>query len=141
MINEANIAHLKIGQSVSITFDAFGTSKKFTGIIAHIDPSADTNGGVVNYKIKVSIDGKDGTIRPGMNANIDVLAGEMKGVLSIPYAAVTKKDGKSFVNVLTDEKKKKYTEREIQTGFVGDNNLVEITSGLSANEKIALIKE
>lgn len=139
LINESNIANLKIGQSVSITFDAFGTDKKFEGVIAHVDPSAETSDGVVNYKIKVSISGQDDTIRPGMNANIDVLSGEAKNVLTIPFAAVTKKDGKSFVNVITDEKKKKYMEREVQTGFLGDNNLVEIISGLNQGEKIALI--
>ncbi len=140
LINEASIANLKLGQTVSITFDAFGSEKKFSGAIAHIDPSADANNGVVNYKIKVSIDGSDGTIRPGMNANIDVSAGGISHALTIPAVAVTKKDGKSFVNVVTDEKKKKYTEREVQTGFVGDNNLVEITGGLAVDEKVALIK-
>ena len=138
LINEANIAYLKIGQSVDITFDAFGNNKKFTGTIAHIDPSAETNDGVVNYKIKVSIAEKDETIRPGMNANIDVLAGEAKNILAIPNIAVMEKEGKSFVNVVLDEKKKKYEKREVQTGFVGDNNLIEIVSGLKQDEKIAL---
>src|SRR3989338_2207263 len=138
LINEANIALLKEGQTVSITFDAFGGDKKFTGSIAHIDPSAETNDGVVNYKIKVSIDGKDGTIRPGMNANIDVWAGGVSNVLAIPNIAVTQKDGKFFVKVVTDEKKKKYEEREVRTGFVGDSNLVKIISGLVQGEKIAL---
>jgi multidrug resistance efflux pump len=43
MINEANIAYLKIGQNVDLTFDAFGSDKKFTGLIMHIDPSAECN--------------------------------------------------------------------------------------------------
>lgn len=141
LINEANIALLKEDQTVGITFDAFGSDKKFTGSIVHIDPSAETNDGVVNYKIKVSIDGKDGTIRPGMNANIDVWAGGVSNVLAIPNIAVAQKDGKSFVKVVTDEKKKKYEEREVRTGFVGDSNLVEIISGLSQGEKIALVKD
>jgi HlyD family secretion protein len=141
LINEANIAYLKVGQSVAITFDAFGGDQKFTGTIAQIDPSADANDGVVNYKIKVSLSENNIIIRPGMNANIDVLAGGAKGVLAIPNAAVMKKEGKSFVNVVTDENKKKYAEREVQTGFVGDNNLVEIVSGLKEGEKIALLKD
>lgn len=141
LINEANIAYLKIGQTVDITFDAFGNDKKFTGAIAHIDPSAETNNGVVNYKIKVSLNEKDVTVRPGMNANIDILAGQISNVLAIPYIAVNKKDGKSFVDVVIDEKKKKYEEREVQTGFLGDNNLVEITGGLKVDDKVALKKD
>lgn len=140
LINESNIAYLKLNQPVDITFDAFGSNKKFTGSIIHIDPSSEANDGVVNYKIKVALLGKDETIRPGMNANINVLAGEVKGVLAIANVAVIKKDGKSFVNVITDEKKKKYETREVTTGFLADNNLVEIISGLKAGDKIAFVQ-
>jgi len=140
LINEANIAYLQNGQSVNITFDAFGRERKFSGAIAHIDPSADANNGVVNYKIKVSLVEKDATIRPGMNANIDVLAGGVKNVLAIPNIFVVKKDNKSFVNVVTNEKNKSYISKEIKTGFLGDNNLIEIVSGLVMDEKVALIK-
>jgi RND family efflux transporter MFP subunit len=137
LINEANIAYLKVGQPVSITFDAFGGDKKFTGTIAQVDPSAETSDGVVNYKIKVSLAGKDATIRPGMNANIDVSAGGATNVLAISNVLIIKKDGKTFVNVITDEKKKKYKEVEVKTGFVGDSNLVEIVSGLKEGDKVA----
>ncbi len=141
LINEANIAHLKNGQTVAITFDAFGNDKKFNGVISHIDPSAETNDGVVNYKIKVTLSEKSDIIRPGMNANIDVLAGEVVHTLSIPNAAVTQKGGKYFVKIIIDEKNKKYEEREVQTGFIGDNNLVEIISGLKEGDKVALLLE
>jgi macrolide-specific efflux system membrane fusion protein len=137
LINEANIAYLKVGQPVSITFDAFGGDKKFTGTIAQVDPSAETSDGVVNYKIKVSLSSKDATIRPGMNANIDVSAGGATNVLAIPNVLIIKKDGKTFVNVITDEKKKKYKEVEVKTGFIGDSNLVEIVSGLKEGDKVA----
>lgn len=140
LINESNIVSLKLGQPVDITFDAFGPEKLFTGTVAQIDPSAETSDGVVNYKIKVAMDIKDSTIRPGMNANITVVAGTKDHVLVIPYSAVTKKDGKTFVSVVTNEKKKKSEEREVGTGFIGDNNLVEIVSGLIEGETIILSK-
>jgi HlyD family secretion protein len=140
LINESNIAYLELGQKVNITFDAFGGERKFSGIIAHIDPSAQTNDGVVNYKIKVTINEVDETIRPGMNANITVIAGQKKNVLAVPNIAVTKKDGKSYVNVVTDESKKKYEARAVVTGFLGDNNLIEIKSGLAENDKVALLQ-
>ncbi len=140
LINESNIVSLKIGQSVDITFDAFGPEKLFTGTVAQIDPSAETNDGVVNYKIKVAMDTKDVTIRPGMNANVTVVAGTKDHVLAIPYSAVIKKDNKTFVSVVTNEKKKSSEEREVTIGFIGDNNLTEIVSGLLEGEKIILSK-
>ncbi len=141
LINESNIAYLKLDQPVKITFDAFGSSKEFDGKIMHIDPSAVANDGVVNYKIKVALVEKDETIRPGMNANITVLAGEIKDVLAIPNVSIIKRDGKSFVNIITDADDKKYEEREVTTGFLADNNLVEITSGLSVGDRVAFIQE
>ncbi|MCE9585340.1 efflux RND transporter periplasmic adaptor subunit [Candidatus Nomurabacteria bacterium] len=140
LINEANIANLKIGQNVSITFDAFGKDKSFTGVVSQIDPSAETNNGVVNYKIKILINEKDETIRPGMNANVNILAGEKNNVLAIPNVGIIQKDGKYFVDFITNIKSKKYIEREVQTGFIGDNNMIEIVSGLSENDQIALIQ-
>ncbi len=140
LINESNIAYLSAAQSAEIIFDAFGNDKKFTGSIVHIDPSADTTNGVVNYKMKVSIDGKSGIIRPGMNANINIIAGETRNVLAVPNASLAKKSEKSFVKVLIDEKNNKYQDREIKTGFLGDNNMIEVTSGLSNGEKIELVQ-
>ena len=138
LINEANISLLKVAQSVEITFDAFGKDKKFTGVIAQIDPSAQTNNGVVNYKIKVSIDKSDEIIRPGMNANINVLAGQKNNVLAVPNIAITRQGEKSFVDIITNDNSESSERREVVTGFMGDNNLVEIVSGLSENEKVVL---
>lgn len=140
LINESNIVSLKIGQPVDITFDAFGAEKTFTGTVAEIDPSAETNDGVVNYKIKVAMDTKDVTVRPGMNANITVVAGTKDHVLAIPYSAVTKKDNTTTVSVVTNLKKNTAEDRNISIGFIGDNNLVEILSGLTEGETIILSK-
>lgn len=142
-INEANIARVKLAQTVSMTLDAFGPEVLFDGTVIHIDPSATTDDGVVNYKIKVSIsDGeKKNLVRPGMNANMTILASETPNVIAIPKAAIKNEDGKSFVNVVTNEKRKKYEAREITTGASGDGNLVEVVSGLTEGEKFVIISK
>ncbi len=138
-INESNIAQVKVGQSIDLTFDALGKNKKFTGQVVHVDPSSVTTEGIVNYKIKVSINEKDVQIRPGMNAEIVITVDTKPNVIAVPKAAVTTVEGKSYVNLITDEKSKKYIKHEVTTsGFVGDGNLMEITHGLSASQKIAL---
>ncbi|MBI4160788.1 MAG: efflux RND transporter periplasmic adaptor subunit [Candidatus Yanofskybacteria bacterium] len=139
LINESNIAYLEGGQEVEVTFDAFGREKKFKGNIAHIDPSAESNEGVVNYKIKVTLVGGDVTIRPGMNVNIDILAGQRKNVLVVPSIAVKKKNGSAFVNTYSSDGKNQ-EEKEVQIGFTGDSNLVEVISGLKEGESVILLK-
>ena len=134
-INESNIASLVLGQMVDVTFDAL-VGETFTGKISHIDPSAITSDGIVNYKVKVSINEESDKIRPGMNAEISVTTFEKPDVLSIPKAAVSSRDGKDFVNVVVDEVKYRTNEVEVTLGASGDGGKVEILSGLSASDKI-----
>lgn len=138
LINESNIATIKEGQMVEISFDAL-TEDKFTGTVSHIDPSSQTEDGVVNYKIKVSINEKNAYIRPGMNAEIAVIALKKSEVVSIPKASVVEREGKTFVNVITNEDKKQYKEVEVMLGERGDGSMVEVVGGVSKEDKIALI--
>ena len=150
-INETSISKVVLGQQVRMTLDAFGPDVAFTGKVIHIDPSSTTTDGVVNYKIKASIEAPacSGTdckplkdmIRPGMNANMDILAWDRPNVIAIPKAAITTVDGKSTVNVITNEKKKKYTPRDITIAAEGDGNMVEVTTGLVAGDIVALIQK
>lgn len=138
-INESNITNLLVGQPAKITIDAFGPERIFAGTVTEVEPSATITDGIVNYKIKVSIDENEVNIRPGMNANITVTTGTKQNVLVVPGAAIFKKDGKSFVNLITDKDSKKYTEREVVTGVIGDGNLTEISNGLSVGDQVAIV--
>lgn len=138
-INESSIANIKLGQKVSMTFDAFGSSRVFNGNVVHVDPGATTSDGIVNYKIKTSITSLDSAIRSGMNADINIITAEKSHVIVIPKVALVEKNGKIYVNVITDKKRKKYEEREVGVGLTGDGNLIEITNGLSEGEDIAIV--
>ncbi len=138
-INEANIANVKLDQVAKFSFDAM-PGKDFIGKVVHIDPSATTSDGVVNYKIKSSIPKSDVDIRVGMNANVVVIGGEKPGVLALPKQAVNVVDGKSMVKKVLNEKKKTFQDTEVVTGFLGDGNLIEIVSGLNEGDRITYTK-
>lgn len=144
-INESNIVKVQLGQKVTFTIDSFGKNTPFEGEVIHIDPGATTNDGIVNYKIKVSIQGTGDSaalvrqIRPGMNADVTILLNKKENVLVVPQLAVVRHDDKTYVRVVTDEKTKKYEEHEVTLGMEGDGNLVEVTSGLHEGEAIALV--
>lgn len=140
-VNESSITNVLPGQTVEFTIDAFGQSRIFKGSVIQVEPSATITDGIVNYKIKTSIDENDPQIRPGMNANIVVTTGTKENVIAIPGAAIENKDGKKNVRVITNEKRKKYIEREVTTGLVGDGNMTEVLSGLVAGEKVALVSK
>jgi HlyD family secretion protein len=136
-INESDITLVALGQKISVTFDAFGPDQVFIATVSSIDPSSTTVSGVVNYKIKATLD--DATlVKPGMTANMTITTGEKDEVLYIPKAAIHTDAGQSFVYIMTDPKKKKYEKRTITTGFIGDGNRVEVTSGLGATDTIVV---
>lgn len=134
-ISEANIASIKIDQEVELTFDALGADRKFKGRVQLIDPASTVVSGVVNYKVTASVE-KLPEIKPGMTANMTVGVGSKDNVLAVPSRAVVGHDGKKFVRVITDSKKKTYKEVEVTTGMEADGGLVEIITGLEAGQEI-----
>ena len=140
-INESNITEVAIGQKVDLTIDAYGPNEYFTGVVTQVEPGATITDGIVNYKIKVSLDKSDKKVKPGMNANLVITTGKKDAVLAIPNASVTKRDNQNYVLVITNEKKKSYKEVPVTTGIVGSGNLVEIVSGLNVGDKVALVEK
>lgn len=139
LINESNIASLALAQPVVVTFDAL-PGAEFAGTISHIDPSAVTSDGVVNYKIKVLLAQKNASIRSGMNAEISITVKNKENTLSIPKAAIFEKEGASFVKIVTDPKRGKLKEIAITKGELGDGNMVEIVSGLNKEDTVAIVE-
>ncbi len=139
-INESNITTIQPGQPVLFTIDAFGSDRTFKGSVTQVDLAPTIESGIVNYKIKASVDEEDPLIKSGMNANLVVTTGTKENVLTIPGAALVKRDGKVFTRKITNEKKKKYEEVEVTIGTTGDGNMVEILSGLTVSDKVALIE-
>jgi HlyD family secretion protein len=136
-ISESDIAKVSIDDPVSLTLDAFGEDRVFTGTVASVDPAQTEISGVIYYKTKVFIDLTDGEmIRPGMTANVDIMTDTREGVLVIPRRAILERGSQRFVRVLIDPKTAEYEEREVQTGLRGDDGEIEVTSGLGEGEEI-----
>lgn len=134
-VSEANIADLKPDQTVDITFDALGPDRHFTGTVQTVNPGATVVSGVVNYKVKASINNAP-DIKPGMTANMTILVGQKSSVLAVPSRAILGSDGNKTVRVIDDPKKKTYHEVTVQTGMDADGGVTEITSGLNEGQEI-----
>jgi len=140
-INEANIANIKVGMPVDITYDAFGSEKIFKGSITKIDPSSTVVSGVVNYKVTASVD-QVTDLRPGMTANMTIKVQEKNHVLVVPSRSILidTSDNKT-IRLITNTRNKKFKEVSITTGLEGDGGMVEITNGLKENDEfVVLIK-
>jgi RND family efflux transporter MFP subunit len=134
-ISEANIAAVRNNQSVEVTFDALGVDRKFNAKVQGVDPASTLVSGVVNYKVTISLE-KLEEVKPGMTANISILTGEKSGVLAAPLRAIINQDGKKYIRVVTDPKKKTYEQKEVSTGMEGDGGLIEVVSGLEEGKEV-----
>lgn len=134
-VSEANIASLKTGQAIDYTFDALGPDKHFSGTILTINPASIVISGVVNYKIKGSLDNIP-EIKPGMTTNMTILVAKKDNVLAVPSSAIINKNNGQYVRVVDNLQLKTYHEVLVQTGLSADGGLIEILSGISEGQSV-----
>jgi len=134
-VSEVNIGKVRVGNLVSITFDAF-PGVEYEGSVFYIDPGETIVDGVVNYKVKITFKG-DENMKSGLTANLKIKTAEKQGVLSIPQYAVIKKDDKTFVEKIVNKNK---TEVEVKLGFVGNDGTIEVIEGLSEGDVVQVGK-
>lgn len=137
-VNESNIASVALGQPVEVTYDALDESVVSKATISSIDLSPTVVDGIVNYKINALI-ADASNIKSGMTANLSVQTAYIADAIVVPERVVTVKDKVATVLVLTDERHNKTESRVVTTGLRGDGGMIQITSGLSAGEKVLFV--
>jgi HlyD family secretion protein len=136
-ISEADIAKIKIGNMARLTLDAYGDDVIFRAKVVKIDPAEIIKEGVATYKTTLQFEEKDGRVKSGMTANIDIVTSEKKDALSLPFRAVLVSGEKRYVRTLDGES---IIEKNIETGIRGSNGNIEIVSGLREGEKVVIYK-
>jgi len=131
-INEVDVAKVEVGQEVRIGFDAI-RGKVYHGRVKKITPAGVLKGNVVVYPVEVEISDLDGSIRPGMTADLDIIVGEARGILCVPKEAVRRRR----VLVLVDGRP---VARPVVTGLE-DEVKVEIKSGLREGDEVVVFEE
>ncbi len=99
-LNETDAAKVKVGQPVSVTFDAI-TGFTMPGTVATVDPVGTVSQGVVTYDVKISFSSQDSRIKPGMTAEAVITTASEANAIQIPSAAVKTAGNFSFVQVAT----------------------------------------
>ncbi len=133
-IYEEDVAKMNVGNPVNITLVAF-PEQTLTGKVISIDPAEKVIDGVVYYEVSVSLDDLPEGVKPGMTADLVIRTDFKENVLTVPKKAARKKNGKTMVQVLEN---KTITEREIEVGLKGTNDVIEVISGLEQGEQVIL---
>jgi RND family efflux transporter MFP subunit len=144
-IDEVDVGRLKIGRPVAITIDAF-PGEKFAGSIRRISPIV--SGGKLETRtadVWVYFNRKDGRIKPGMSADIEILITTLQSVLSVPSQAIVEREGKkqAYVAVGTGLKPGSKTIAKLKPVEIGITNwsYTEVSKGLAAGEFIITTPE
>ncbi|MEY4731336.1 MAG: hypothetical protein RL681_282 [Candidatus Parcubacteria bacterium] len=133
-VPEVDMAKINVGDPVSITLDAYGDDVIFAGHVASIDPAETVVEGVPTYRTTFTFIKPDPTIKPGLTANLTVLAERKENALIVSQRLIIYRDGKKFV--LVDRGSAEPEEREVKTGIRGTDGTIEILSGLSETDTL-----
>lgn len=134
-IDEVDIGKIRLGQTASLTLDAY-PEEAIAGEVAKIAfQSVATSGGGTAFLVEVILpENINQKFRVGMNGDLDIVVDQKENVLVVPSEAVRYENGQAFVAIW--ENKQSKTVR-VTTGLETENN-IEIIEGLNENQLVVI---
>lgn len=134
-LNEVDVAKIKIGQKVNITFDAI-ENLNIAGMITEIDSIGTITQGVVNYGVKIGFDTQDDRVKPGMSVSAVIITDVKQNVLFVPNSAVKEQNGTAYVEMYVSENGVP-REQAVRIGLANDT-ITEIVSGVNNGNQVVI---
>ncbi len=129
-IPASEAAELKVGDPAEISVSE--TSKPVPGKITVVSPALDPNSTTVQVWVQAA--NRGGELKPGLTANVTLIARKVKDALVVPQSALVSDSGHGhFVMVIGSEGHAHQT--KVETGIEQEGK-VQIVSGLKAGELI-----
>lgn len=156
-ISEADVVKTASGQKVYFTIVG-DPARRYDATLASIEPapesirsdssfstsststsssSSSTSSSAVYYNGLFNVPNVEGRLRTYMTAQVHIVLGEAKGVLTIPSSALTKGAGTSPYVVRVKDDKGKLSTRAVTVGL-NDKVMAEIQSGLKEGEQVVI---
>ncbi len=134
-VDETDIGKIKVGQDATLSLDAY-PQIKINGKVNHIYYESMIVNNVTIYQVDILPEKVPDVFRSGMSATVNMIEKAKDNILILPLLAV--KRGKEGSYVMLDQGAgKKSEERKVETGISDDKN-VEITSGLTTEDKVLM---
>jgi len=141
-IDEIDIGRIEVGQRASVRAEAF-SERVYEGQVVRIAPEARVEQNVTLFDVVVEVENRDGALKSGMNASVEIVLVDEPDALTIPVAALQGTDGageapsaagRATVLVKTGES---YAPREIRTGRT-DYRVIEVLDGLADGDTLGI---
>jgi multidrug resistance efflux pump len=139
-VNESNVKKVQAGQRAIIKVEAFADETLY-GAVTKVSPVPDSQSSFINpdqkvYSTEVLIDGTYPQLKPGMTAEVQIIAEVIEGAVVVPVSAVYVHDEEkeTVCYVIKDDR---YECRPVLVGSANDS-FIEIKKGLDEGETVLL---
>lgn len=132
-VPEGELNGLHIGQKAIVNIAAL--NKSFDGKINEVGAVADAASRA--FTVKIEVDNKDLSIRPGMIAETRIPINKQKGSIQLPIECVINDSGNQSYVYVADKTGHKAFKRKVSLGTITANK-IEIISGLSIGEMVVI---
>jgi len=134
VVSEVDINSVKVGQPVTLSFDAI-QDKQYSGTISQVAPVGNVIQGVVNFDVTVELSDADENVKPGMTAAVNIIVDQITDALLVPNQAVRVVDGKQVVYILDNGQLK---EVEVVLGASSESQSEVVSGNLKVGDQIVL---
>lgn len=133
-VSEVDINSIKVGQPVTLAFDAI-VGKNYHGEVVEVAQAGATTQGVVNFTVTVEITDADESVKPGMTAAVNIVVQEIKDAVLIPNRAVRLVDSQRVVYLLVNGQ---LVKKELRLGASSDTMSVVAVGDVKPGDVVVL---
>ncbi|MFW6193066.1 MAG: efflux RND transporter periplasmic adaptor subunit [Gemmatimonadota bacterium] len=91
LVDESDVGRIESGLPVEITVEAY-RDQSFRGEVEKIEPQATVEQNVTMFPVLSRIENEDRVLRPGMNADVEIVVGRKEDVLALPNSGIKMPD-------------------------------------------------
>jgi RND family efflux transporter MFP subunit len=129
-VPEVDIGKVHVGSPITVTVDAL-PGETLAASVVFIDPAETILDGVVNFKMKATLNNPEPRLKSGLTVNLDITVQHLSGVLIIPQVAILENDRGTFVRRVSGGVT---TEVAVRLGVRGQDGMVEVLEGVSEGD-------
>ena len=87
LVDEIDIGKVQPGTMAKVNVAAYPT-RSFEGAVLKVEPQASPQQNVTMFPVLIDLDNREGLLKPGMNAEVELVVADRTDVLTIPNAAL-----------------------------------------------------
>lgn len=134
LVDETDMGQIRAGLTASVQVEAF-PGRTFRGLVQKIEPQATVQQNVTMFPVIVTLDNRQGLLRPGMNAEVETLLVERQDVLVVPNnAVVLPQEMAPAASVLGLDPESIEFDRGVYTRLAQDAGLGAVGMGMGARQ-------